>query len=43
MSAIQVNEKNFRDEVVNSDRPVLIDFLAEVSILTLNRNVILNL
>ena len=28
MSAIRVNQENFREEVVNSDRPVLIDFWA---------------
>ena len=28
MSVIQVNEKNFREEVVNADRPVLMDFFA---------------
>jgi thioredoxin 1 len=28
MSAVNVNQNNFREEVVNSDRPVLIDFFA---------------
>ena len=28
MSAINVNQNNFREEVINSDRPVLIDFWA---------------
>ena len=28
MSAINVNKNNFREEVVNADRPVLIDFFA---------------
>ena len=28
MSAVLVNQNNFREEVINSDRPVLIDFWA---------------
>lgn len=28
MSAVNVNRNNFREEVVNSDRPVLMDFWA---------------
>ena len=28
MSAINVDQNNFREEVINSDRPVLIDFWA---------------
>ena len=28
MSALNVNQNNFREEVINSDRPVLIDFWA---------------
>ncbi len=28
MSALNINKSNFQDEVVNSDRPVLLDFWA---------------
>ena len=28
MSAININQKNFREEVMNSERPVLLDFWA---------------
>ena len=28
MSAVHVNKNNFREEVINSDRPVLMDFFA---------------
>ena len=28
MSAVNINQKNFREEVMNSERPVLLDFWA---------------
>ena len=28
MSALKINQENFQDEVMNSDKPVLLDFWA---------------